>query len=65
MRALRCAVLMQECKVSATSSAARGTTQGEAHAFETPEALLGAVGLHEATQQSFRADLKVHHAAPE
>ena len=34
--------------------------QSEGRAFETPEALLGAVGLHDATQRSLRADLQVH-----
>lgn len=33
--------------------------QSQGRAFETPEALLAAVGLHAATQRSLRTDLQV------
>ena len=37
----------------------QGFAQSQGRAFETPEALLAAVGLHTATQRSLRADLQV------
>jgi hypothetical protein len=41
------------CRWSAAAAA-----QADGRAFETPEALLSAAGLHAPTQRSFRAELK-------
>ena len=37
----------------------QGFAQSQGRAFETPEALLAAVGLNAATQRSLRADMQV------
>ncbi len=44
---------MGVCRWSAAAAAQAG-----GRAFETPEALLAAAGLHAPTQRSFRAELK-------